>query len=116
MAQLDLQRAAAKQRQARGTGTGLPVIYNPYYYTPDIRLKRIIPGDGKRETRNKKQETRDGAEMMSGKMPYHPPGSALAASWASLTLTLSSPFNDMLGRDGRRRRVGITTVRLIKPR
>lgn len=31
-------------------------------------------------------------------LTYHPPGSATAAAWASLTLASSKPFSDISGR------------------
>lgn len=44
-----------------------------------------------------KKEERIPPTGLEKELTYHPPASAIAASWASLTLGSSSPFSDMSG-------------------
>ncbi len=73
----DAPIAAAQQLDAVATGIG-----------------QEEPGSGGRSAGDVKLGAR-GEWAIASDAAYHPPGSATAASWASLTLGSSSPFNDM---------------------
>ncbi len=85
-------RTTAKETQAIVTGTPLPPVY--------IDVHSIYPA---KEDGTRKQETINN-KGKSGKISYHPPGSPFATSYASLTLTSSSPCNDIVGHDDSPRR------------